>query len=210
MQKAWYQVIAGLTRITPTALVEKVRNCITLTTGNAAFPSPTPTLAELKAATDALDAVNQTYAFNRGRADKDLRDSAFADLRNLTEVFAGYVQGASNGDKDTILSAGLGVRRSPQPVGELPAPKNVRALVTPYPGRIDVIWGGVPARLMYRLEQCSGDPNDPANWTTVLYTGKNRHVVEGLESDKVYHFRVVALGAAGASPVSDAASAKAA
>ncbi len=210
MEKAWYQVNAGLNRITPTALVEKVRKCIDLTTGNASFPTPTPTLTELKDAADALDAANQTYAYNRGRADKVVRDSAFAELRNLTEVFAGYVQGASKGDKDTILSAGLGVRRAAHPVGELPAPKNVRALVTPYPGRIDVIWGGVPARLMYLLERCEGDPNDPANWSTVVYTGKNRHTVEGLKSDTIYHFRVVALGAEGPSPVSDAASAKAA
>ena len=37
-----------------------------------------------------------------------------------------------------------------------------------------------------------------------------RHTAEGLSSDKVYYFRVTAIGAAGASPVSDQANAKAA
>ncbi|MGV9012543.1 MAG: fibronectin type III domain-containing protein [Flavobacteriales bacterium] len=57
---------------------------------------------------------------------------------------------------------------------------------------------------------CSRNPELKSDWALWATTGKNRVVVNELSSDKVYFFRVVAIGAAGASPVSDSATAKAA
>ncbi|MEO5584006.1 MAG: fibronectin type III domain-containing protein, partial [Flavobacteriales bacterium] len=57
---------------------------------------------------------------------------------------------------------------------------------------------------------CEGDPKMEADWSLYATTGKNRVMVQGLESDKAYFFRAVAIGAAGESAVSDPATAKAA
>lgn len=87
---------------------------------------------------------------------------------------------------------------------------NLRALVTPYPGRLELRWNGVRGRSLYAVEMTDTDPLNHAGWAPLVNTGKNRYTVEGLTSNTVYSFRVTTLGAAGASPVSDIASAKAA
>ncbi len=116
----------------------------------------------------------------------------------------------SAGDQDLITSAGFETVKSRQPIGQLPAPTDVRAVVRPYPGSLEVRFGGVKGRLSYKLYICKGDPLVEANWELYTVTGKTRVVVDGLESNATYCFRVMALGAAGASPVSDYATAKAA
>lgn len=205
-----FNVRLGTSRITPTALVEKGRNHVTKLTGNAAFPTPTPKLIDLTAACDALDTANQAYDFNRGRVDKEVRDTAFKTLKEMVRELAGYVQSNCANDKDLILSTGFNVRRIAEPLGEPPAPANVRALVTPYPGRLEVRWKGVRGRLMYSLFMTAVDPLDPAGWKLLTQTSKNRYTVEKLLSDTVYTFRLQTIAASGVSPVSDIASAKAA
>lgn len=200
----------GTTRITPTALVEKGRNHVTMLTGNAAFPTPTPTTAALTTACDALDAANQAYDFNRGKTEKETRDVAFAVLMDLIRELAGYVQAHCNNEKDLILSTGFDVRRLSSPLGQLPPPANVRALVTPFPGRLDLRWNGVRGRQIYAVYMTAIDPLDPAGWALLTQTSKNRYTVEGLTSNTVYTFRLQTFGAAGISPMSDVASAKAA
>lgn len=205
-----FNVRLGTSRITPTALVEKGRNHVTKLTGNAAFPTPTPKLIDLTAACDALDTANQAYDFNRGRVDKEVRDTAFKALKEMVRELAGYVQSNCANDKDLILSTGFNVRRIATPQPEPLAPGNVRALVTPYPGRLEVRWAAVPGRRIYSLFMTSGDPLDPAGWKLLVQTSKNRYTVEDLISDKVYTFRLQTLAASGVSPMSDIASAKAA
>ena len=73
-----------------------------------------------------------------------------------------------------------------------------------------VHFNGVNNQLYYRLFICSGDPNVEANWSFHSATSKNRILLTGMESQQPYHFRVVAVGTAGASPKSDYATAKAA
>ncbi|MBK8614626.1 MAG: fibronectin type III domain-containing protein [Flavobacteriales bacterium] len=208
MEKVQYTVKLGFSRITSSALVEKGRNCVKMLTGNPAFTTPVPTLASITAACNALDAANQAYDFTRSRLDKEARATGFAALKLMIKELGGYVTALSAADKDLILSAGFEVEKSRQPIGKLPAPVDVRADVTLYPGRIDVRWKGVAGRSFYILEM--REDVDGAQWEQVLLTTKNRYTAEGLTSNSLYSFRVTAMGAAGASPVSDFASAKAA
>ncbi|MBK7381725.1 MAG: fibronectin type III domain-containing protein [Flavobacteriales bacterium] len=210
MARSIYTVRLGIAGITPTALVEKGRNNVAMLTGNIAFATPTPTLPTITAACDAADAANQAYDFNRGKVEKQTRDKRFAELLDLIRELGGYVQAHCTNDKDLILSTGFDVRRRSEPLGPLAAPKNVQALVTPFPGTLKVRWSGVRGRSIYVLEMTATDPLDPAGWKVKVKGSKNRYEITGLNSNTVYTFRVTALGAAGASPVSDIASAKAA
>ena len=200
----------GISGITPTALVEKGRNHVKMLTGNLAFVTPTPTLAAITAACNTLDAANQAYDFNRGKTEKEARDVAFEVLKELIRELAGYIQANCNNEKELIISAGFDVRRLAEPLGPLPAPGNVRALVTPYPGRLDLRWNGVRGRLIYTIEMTATDPLVPAGWAPLTQTSKNRYSVEDLNSNTVYSFRITTVGAEGLSPVSDIATAKAA
>jgi len=210
MKKVFYVVKLGHSRVTAVALVDKSRTNVTMMTGNAAYATPDPSLIEITTAADALDSAIQAYDFSRSRLDKEQRDTGFATLKDLRTRLGGYVQTASKGDQALITSAGFQTEKTAQPFGVLPAPQNVRALVMPFPGQLEVRFGGVKGRIAYQVFICSGDPKEEADWSLYATTGKNRLVVNKLESDKVYFFRVVAIGAAGASPVSDSATAKAA
>lgn len=205
-----YQLTLGFTKTTPVEMVGKARTHVTMMTGNAAFTTPTPTLAAITTATDALDAANNAYDFNRGKLEKEARDTKFRELKKLLRELGGYVQANCNGDRELILSTGFDVRRNSLPVGQLPAPLGVLALVTLYPGKLEVRWDGVKGRSTYELWMTSEDPNVESGWKLLMLTTKTRNLVDGLASGKVYNFRVVARGPLGASPVSDHAAAKAA
>lgn len=210
MKNVYYIVKLGLDRITPAGLLVKARNMVTQMTGNASFATPTPPLATVTTACDALETAINAHDLNPGPAELTNRDLAFVALKALIVDLGGYIQAASNGDLAKIKSAGCVVRKSASPIGELPAPSSVVAVSTAYAGRIDVRWGGVNGRNTYSLEVCSGDPNVEANWSLLALTSKNRYTAEDLTSNTVYFFRVKAIGTAGASPVSDVAKAKAA
>ena len=140
MKKVVYTLKLGFTGITFSALVEKGRNCVAMLTGNAAFATPVPALAAITAACDRLALANERYGFTRSRLDLAERQTAFAELKALLKELGGYVQAVSEGDKDLILSAGFEVEKQRTPVGELPAPQDLRALVTMYPGILELLW----------------------------------------------------------------------
>jgi len=214
MKKVWYIVKLGITRVTATALVEKGRNIVTMLTGNAAFtapnPTPNPTLASFTAALDTLDAAQQTYAFNRGKVEKEARDLAFAEMKVLFHTMGGYVQLASNGAKDIIMSAGFDVTASPSPVQIPTTPQNVRAESTKARKQILVRWGASKGHRLYNVYQTEGDPTLETGWELVAVIGRNRLVVSDLESFRTYSYRIIAVGGHANSIPSDAASAIAA
>lgn len=210
MKKQYYTVKLGHTRVGFEGLVDKARTNVTMLTGNATYPSPIPTLAVVTAAADRLDTAVQAYEFSHSRLDKQERDIAYTALKGLRQDLGGYVQTVSNGDPEQITSAGFEMLAVPKPVGQLAAPQDVQAMVRAYPGSLELRYRGVRGRLAYQVYLCEGDPLVEKNWQLHTITGKNRLLFDGLESGKSYFFRVEALGAAGVSPVSDIASAKAA
>ena len=214
MKNVWYIVKPGLTRVTATALVEKGRNIVTMMTGNAAFlapnPTPNPTLADFGAGLDKLDLAQQAYGFNRGKVEKEARDMAFAEMKVLFHTMAGYVQLASKGEKDIILSAGFDVTATPTPVLIPTTPPDVRAEATKARKQILVRWGASKGHRLYNVYQTKGDPTLEAGWELVAVTGKNRHLVTDLDSFKTYSYRIIAVGPHANSIPSDAASAIAA
>jgi hypothetical protein len=210
MQKVYYLVFLGLSRIVPFQLLLKARNIVSKLTGNPDFATPTPPLPTVSDAADVLDAALKAHADNPGPREKEARDNAFDVLKGLVVDLGGYIQAASNGRKELIEGAGCEVRRDSSPIGQLPAPLGLLALTTSYAGRLDIRWSGVPGRILYALEICAGDPKVASDWSLLVQTSRNRFSAMGLQSDHTYFFRVAALGTAGMSPVSDTASAKAA
>ena len=62
----------------------------------------------------------------------------------------------------------LRLGRSAEPQPEPPAPGDVRALVSAYPGRLEVRWAGVAGRKLYSLYMTDTDPLDPAGWKLLI------------------------------------------
>lgn len=210
MKKKYYAIKLGHSRVSFEALEDKAQTNVSKLTGNAAFPSPMPALSVITTAAARLKSAVQAYNFSRSRLDKQERDIAFAELKGLRQDLGGYVQTVSNGDPELITSAGFEMVASSKPKGLLSAPKDVVALTRPFPGSLELRFRGVRGRTAYQVYICEGAPLDEKSWRLHTVTGKTRLLFDGLESDKVYFFRVVTLGAAGVSAVSDVTSAKAA
>lgn len=200
----------GYSNLTPAALVEKGRNHVSKLTGNTNFTLPAGFLLSITAACDALEAANFQVLSNGGRTDTLLCKERVADLKLLIKEAAGYVQAQCKDDIEKVNSAGFEVKRAPQPAEIPPAPLDVRVEPTTLPGQLKVRWDGVQGRIYYKVWVTSGDPTLETGWTLLVQTTKNFHLNTGLDSGKVYSYRVNAVTTAGAGPVSDYATAKAA
>lgn len=200
----------GTKRVPSPALVEKGRTHVAMMSANPAFTDPRPTLQEVAAACDALEAASQVYEFNKGRLDLVARNAAHARLRLLIISLAAYVQATCGSDASTIRSAGFAIKRKRGPSAPVTAPDDMRARRSILPGGIDLRWGGVKGKKLYAVYINQGDPGRPEDWSKLLQTTKNYCTVTELVTDKPYTFRVAALGVLGEGPVSDIATAKAA
>lgn len=210
MKTVLYFVKFGFTRITAKELLSLGRTIVAKMTPNPLYASILPKITALKNALDGLEVADDAYDFNHGKMEREALMISFVEVKDGIRELGSYVQALSEGDKDVILNAGFDVRKANTPYGELPAPVVVFAQTTLYPGRIDVRWSGVKGRSTYELYCTAGDPVMEDGWKLLAITSKNRFSAMGLESKKEYSFRVVARGAAGASPASIVATALAA
>jgi hypothetical protein len=177
-------------------------------TANAVFPTPSPTLAELKKGRETLEeAVAATL--NGGKAATYAKDTAETALDELITRMAGYVVSVAGGDVGMILSSGFDVRKRGSPIGNLPAPANLRADLTDMTGQIKVEWDTQRGAVDHEVQRNDTDPKEEAGWKVVGMTTKSRFLDEGLASGSVHWYRVKARGAAGDSPLSDPARAMA-
>jgi hypothetical protein len=123
-------------------------------------------------------------------------------LDELLTAEGAYIQSASAGQENKILSAGVEVADAPSPVGQLPAPANLRATGGDLEGEADLSWDPVPGRDTY-IAECASAATGPWNQ---IYVGKRSScTTSDLSSGQMYYFRVRAVGAAGPGPWSDIA-----
>ncbi|MBK5286442.1 MAG: hypothetical protein JJE25_13670, partial [Bacteroidia bacterium] len=132
-------------------IVEKSNSIFTLMTGNANFPTPSPTLLFIKGKITALETAFQN-AINGGKNLKALVKLAKRDLLLNLSLLMSYVQNTSGGDETKILSSGFGVKAPGAPVGILPAPQNVKAEYNGNSGEAVVRWKAVAKRKGYIVQ----------------------------------------------------------
>ena len=199
------KVKMGLTGLTATELVAYAQSIHDKMNGNANFPTPAPSLADLQTAIDTLAAANAAVDANGGRTEHLNRTNAVNALKNLLRSMSGYVQATSDGDGDIILSSGFEVVRRATRIGKLPAPIDLLAKLTDFHGQVRLNWSPVHGAHLYQVYMNPTDPNDEGAWVSVGSITKSEYLVEGLETGRFYWFRVNAIGTAGESPMSDAA-----
>lgn len=189
---------------TPLQKVQKTGDLVTATTGNANFPTPTPSLATMTAKADALSA-----AFSERETAKQTLDmkqtaleTAEADLDAALVSFAAYVEAASGGDQAKILSSGLAVKGQSAPIGPLPQVEGLDSTTGDAEGRVNLRWSPVKGAKTYEVQTCP-DPITAAGWKAAGLSTKASLVIEGLPSGSRCWFRVRAIGSAGPGPWSD-------
>ena len=178
--------------------IQKARTILSRMEGNTSFSNPNPSLAEVAAATDALE--------NAYDLALDGSKSAKIQMRQCESVFIGfmkmlasYVLIASKGEEHIIASSGFEVKRENKTPVAPGNPSNVHGAATNRPGEVIVRWSKAAAARLYTVQI----RDDGTTWRDCGLTSKTRMVVSGLSSGSKPLFRIAALGPAGQSGWSD-------
>lgn len=179
-------------------LIPYIQNHIEMMTGNPLYAAPQPPSADFLAQFNLYQAA-ALAAINAEAVWKDaisLRDQMRFDMTAMMNVRGAYVQEASNGNRQAILSSGLGVKNPPTRVTTLAAPMNLRVDLNGEAGMVKIRWDVVANAKTYVL-QCSRDVT-PRVWEQLESTTKTQ-VSKTLEVGVTYVFRVAAQGVPGQS-----------
>jgi hypothetical protein len=158
------KVKMDLTKRPVDGLASFVANHLTMMTDNPAFPMPTPTQPELldvytafKDSAAETEAAYTTYLIALSK-----RNENRTALETAMRRRGAYVQAASNGNRQAIVSSGLEVGSLPAPVGMLPAPPALKTELSSTAGVIRLTWPRVRKARGY-LVQSSPDVT-PRQW----------------------------------------------
>jgi len=196
---------AGLSGSRVTDKVAKALLVDTKMTGNTNFPTPDPSLLQLKNGREKLEAaIVEAAAGDHTRIFE--RNVAEAELDQLLVREALYVSNVAQGDPVAILSSGFELRQEPAPIGPLPAPTELRAHAGHKTGDIDVRWKPVYGAYCYQVEASTTDPNNGGTWKLGAMSSAAHYASKGNTPATYVWHRFTCLGAAGyVSPYSDPA-----
>lgn len=200
------RVKLNFAKLSLTEKIARARLIVSKMTANAAaFPNPVPALSEVTAAIEAMDKSYRDALEARARAKEltaQLEDDEDA-LASLMSRLVSFVDSASGGDEQVILSAGMDVREPSVPTSQPPAPpQNLNATAGDKDGEIDLSWDTVPGAVSYIVQMSSNPPTDNS-WSQAAIGTASKQSVGGLTSGQKYWFRVAAIGSAGQSGWSD-------
>ena len=186
-----------LKTLTPIRMAALMRLVASGLQGNAHFPNPPISAADLKAEelvfTKAiLDAIQGSLH------SRTVRDALMEQARARMRYLADYVRMVAQGDAAILSSSGFELVRLSGPPQRMGIPVSMGARMTGRKGEVALRWSGIANRRAYNVYMTAMDPSDPnAEWSSIAVTGKNTHRVQGLEAYKPHWFRVSAVGALG-------------
>lgn len=199
------RVSLGFARKIDTDLIAFVRNVITLMTGNAQYPTPSPALTVVTTSVNAFETTVHD-ALDGGKIAIAARNAARVELLSLVRQLAAYVQGNCGADLVNLIGSGFEAVRAPSPVGQLDAPGNVRLLLTNMSGQLALRFDKVVNAANYSYQTAT---DDVGPWTDEKLSSNTRVLIDGLTPGKTYWARVRANGTAGPSEWSNPATAMA-
>ena len=180
----------------PALLLELLNTVIRMLTGNAQLPQPPMRPSDMQLLANEYAAAIEE-ARNGSVHSKQVRNALTKHVRDVLTQTGNYVRTTANGDAAILASSGFELAKKPEPVGLPGQPRNLKVLAGTLSGTTDVRWKSTPGALSYELERCEGDPAVEANWKVLRICTQVRFADSGLESFKLYNYRVSAIGTAG-------------
>ena len=159
-------------------------------TGNATYPAPPVTVADLQAAIRDFTA-KMAAAQTGGPVVTAAKNNARQILIGMLRDVAAYVQIACKGDSAQLLSSGFKMQSSNRAQSPLEQPQNLQ-LKNGSAGQL--VAAVSPVRNANMYEGRSKLADGAGDWTSV-YTGDSQHIIfNGLTRGKDYTVQVRALG----------------
>lgn len=200
-----------LARIKPNDKIALGAAHITAMTGNAAYPAATrvPTDAQVQTAQDDFAAADAAVSaaetvWKQKIQDRDAKETAWD---TVITARANNCEAVTPTDLVALASTGFPLRSAGTPLGQLPAPGDVKATASPNEGQIDLRCKTVNGASTYEWQQRLH--TDATGWQALQMTTATKISAAGLVPGTVYAFRVRAIGSAGAGTWSDEATERA-
>lgn len=194
----------ALSRLNVAEKIQLAKTIFQSMNNNANFPDPDPTLPELKGNFEELEKA-VTAALEARKIAEEKTAKQVQSIKTLDTTLASlalYVEKASRGSKEKILSAGMQVsegKKTPVVIGQV---LNLAAKEGAKTQEIALSWTAIKGAKSYIIECSEGDS---ANWQMKAVSTKSNAVVDNLKSGTQYWFRVCAVGASGKGAYSDPA-----
>jgi hypothetical protein len=189
--------ISFVTTDSDAELIVHVGGIITGMTGNASYPTPSPTLAAVTAALNAFTTAVNDFVTNGGGVALTLAKNARrAELVALLRALASYVQVTCNGNLEVLVSSGFPIQKPVRtPIGELPVPSGLTVSLGTYSGQLNASVPPVFGAAVYNWRVTTA-----AAPTVVVQSAQPTaasNTFTGLTPGVLYNTEVSAVGAAG-------------
>ncbi len=196
------RVALHLSKMTVPQKFQFARAVVAAMTGNAHFPTPSPTLAVITTDANNLEAAH-TAAQTRAKGTAALTQVMVKILHLDMQALASYVENIANADPNNaqaiILSAGMQIKKSPA------AKLRMLEVIASAKGQVTLTCPSTRGA-SYRWDIATGDPTIEANWKVYVVVKQSKTIQTGLISATVYHFRQWTVGSKGLGPVSQVVS----
>jgi hypothetical protein len=174
-------------------LLTFIKRVLGKTKGNAAYPNPPEALAELEKMTPELE----TALINAKSRDKEwvaIKNNKKAIALALLAQLAQYVIEASKGDHALILSSGFEVTE--EQTGKVKPSIESLDVRLGAPGEVNLRAKVKRGAVAYIHQYAMEAPGPNTVWHSAGHSTGN-YTFKGLNSDKRYWFRVIAIGRSG-------------
>ena len=178
-------------------------NADTQMTENAAYyPGLASVLGPLGNARDGLSSANADVLALKSQLVTAEQVLGLADKAHDIQlnVTASFVEQVTLFNDMKMEAGGFTLAKTPEPIGLLPAPGNIRTKPGVMPGTTNFAWKRDTGAKSF-IAQRALDPAGP--WETFYLGTKASCIAPGLTSGVLNYFRVAAIGSAGQSPWSD-------
>jgi hypothetical protein len=189
------RIVNGVNRLNDDSLEARASQILLAMTGNANFPTPSPTLTVLQTAISDF-----SIALSKAKAgsdyDKAVKNSKREALIVLIHSLSNYVLFTANGDELVAKSSGFTIAKAPSSGPLVTAATNQKLEDGQNPGELKFSFDKVPGATGY-IYGHTPDPITPSSiWKTLPGTTR-KTVFTGLESGERYWCRVMAIGKGG-------------
>ena len=187
----YYRVALSFARLPDDDLLSFARTIIKQMTGNANYPTPKPSIADLQAGADAFS--NAIAASKEsGKAGTAAKNAAREALIGLLRVEANYVEGEKSTDLSALLSSGFDAVKTDRTQIALPKPV-IERIENPGTTQLGLRLQPVPTARAYEVRISFGTNG----WQAVgVFTQSRQILIENLTPGTTYIVQARAVGGA--------------
>lgn len=197
------RVLMNFNRYSDGDFESKTHTIIANMTGNAYFPTPVPTVADVTtAANDYSNALIEAKTGNRSAIAE--KNSKRDELTGLLRIWANMVNYSANGDVVKLLTSGFDLSKESTPV-IITKPENLSIENGISSGELKVSVNAVKGAVSYLHEYTTDETLAPGSWVSTA-SSSCKILFSNLVPGSKYYCRVGVVGRKGQMVYSDAVS----